>query len=386
MVAALLGATGQRVGLYTSPHLVDITERIVLDGAPIGADGFVALLEGLGPTFDAAAEALGEPLTHFDALTAAALVAIAEARLDALVVEVGIGGAADDTNVVDAAVAVVTNVDLDHTRSLGTTRAEIAAEKAGVIKQGAIAVIGEVDGDVGSALARRCHSVSATPWRMGREVRLIRHAPTADGREVLVETPAGRHEALVPLRGAHQAANAACALAAAEAFVGRRLTDQEVRSGFGHVSNPAHLEYFGEGPAAVVDVAHNPHGAAALAGALEEAFGERPRILVFGAGPDKDAARMLEHLGPRVRAAVFTEYADAPPLGCGHPGRPRRRVGYPDVRAVADPAAAVQRAAALARAEDLVVLTGSHYWIGAVHPGLPAVFGRRGRGGQPPSS
>jgi dihydrofolate synthase / folylpolyglutamate synthase len=383
MVAALLGAAGHRVGLYTSPHLVDITERTVLGGAPIGEDTFARLVERLRPTFAAAGSALGEPVTHFDALTTVALVAFAEAAVDAAVMEVGIGGANDDTNVVDAAVAVVTNVDLDHTRSLGTTRAEIAMEKAGVIKDGATAVVGDVDDDVAAVLIGRCRAVGAVPWRVGSEVRLLSQGPAAGGRLVVVDTPARRYEALVPLRGAHQAANAACALAAAEAFVGRGLTDDEVRAGFGSVVNPAHLEYVGDGPSAVVDVAHNPHGAVALAAALEEAFGDRPRVLVFGTGPDKDAAGMLGHLRPHVRAAVCTEYAHAPHRDAAALADLAASLGYPAVSAVPDPAAAVAAAAGLA-GSDLVVLTGSHYWIGAVHPALRAAFGRRGA--QPPSS
>ena len=377
MISSLLVAAGHRVGLYTSPHLVDVTERAAIDDLPIGADTFVRLVDRLRPTLEAAGDAVGEPVTHFDALTALALVAFAETGVDAMVVEVGIGGANDDTNVIDGAVAVVTNVDLDHTRTLGATRTEIAAEKAGVIKEGGIAVIGEVDEAVSAILDRRCRAVGATPWRLGREVRLCRQVPAPGGREVVVDTPARRYEALVPLRGAHQAANAAGALAAAEAFLGRALADDEVATGLGSLANPAHLEYRGEGPAAVVDVAHNPHGAAALAVALEEAFGARPRVLVFGAGPDKDAARMLDHLRGHIRAAVFTEYAGAPHRDAAALAALAADLGYPGCSAVADPLDAVASASALARSGELVVLTGSHYWIGAVHPELGRIFGRR---------
>ncbi len=377
MVSALLSASGAHVGLYTSPHLVDVTERIALDNAAITAERFVALVDALGPTFAAAGAALGESVTHFDVLTSMALVAFAEAGVDAMVIEVGIGGANDDTNVVDAEVAVVTNVDLDHARYLGATREEVAAQKAGIIKRSAVAVLGEVDRGVLGILEARCAEVGATPWRLGREVRVLAHAPAPGGRDVVVATPGGRYEVRVPLRGAHQAANAACALAATEAFLGAPIPGPVVAAAMAAMANPAHLELFGDGPAAAVDVAHNPHGAAALAASLTEAFSDRPRVLVFGVSPDKDAATMLERLADHVAAGVFTQSPDAPHRPPTELAAMARSLGYPEAEVATHPLDALGVARDRAAGGELVVLTGSHYWIGAVYPELEAVFGPR---------
>jgi dihydrofolate synthase/folylpolyglutamate synthase len=191
----------------------------------------------------------------------------------------------------------------------------------------------------------------------------------------MVETPGGRYETRVPLRGAHQAVNAACALGAAEGFLGGPVPPGVVALAMATMANPAHLELFGEGPSAAVDVAHNTHGAAALAASLEEAFGDRPRVLVFGVGPDKDATAMLERLGNHVRAAVFTQCQDAPHRPPKELADLAQSIGYPETRVRVDPLQALQTAKALAQEGELVVATGSHYWIGAVYPELEAIFG-----------
>jgi dihydrofolate synthase/folylpolyglutamate synthase len=374
MISALLRARGHRVGLYTSPHLVDVTERIALDDVPISHQRFVDLFESLAPTFEAVGTRLGEPITHFEALTAMALVAFAQEQADALVIEVGIGGTHDDTNVVDAKVAVVTNVDLDHARYLGNTREEVAAQKAGIIKASAVAVLGDIDPAIVGILEARCAEVGATPWRLGQEFQVLHQAPAPGGRLVAVATPHGCYEVRIPLRGAHQAANAACALAASEAFLGGPLPPSSLAA-LETMANPAHLELFGDGPAAAVDVAHNPHGAAALAAALEEAFGPRPQVLVFGVSPDKDAAEMLRRLGRNVSGAVFTRCPDAPHREPEDLAELAQSLGYHRVLVEADPMQAVHTARSLAHDEELIVLTGSHYWIGAVYLHLVEVFG-----------
>jgi dihydrofolate synthase/folylpolyglutamate synthase len=181
------------------------------------------------------------------------------------------------------------------------------------------------------------------------------------------------------LRGAHQAANAACALGAAEAFLGAPVPAEAVASAMATMANPAHLELFGEGPAVAVDVAHNTHGAGALAASLEEAFGDRARVLVFGVGPDKDAAAMLERLGDHVQAAVFTQCGDAPHRSPEELAALARSIGFPETLVRAHPLVALQTARALAQGGELVVATGSHYWIGAVYPELEAIFGPASR-------
>lgn len=382
LVAALLQASGLRVGHYVSPHLLQITERIGLDGRAIPDGEFCSLVDELAPLFDRAPEGCGQRLTHFDALTAMALVAFDRWKPDVLAVEVGIGGRRDATNVVDGRVALITNVDLDHTQLLGATEELIAEEKVGIIKPGAVAVLGEPTEAVDAVFRRRCSEVGATAWVAGRDIHVSR-LPDGAAR---VDTPGGTYRVRVPFAGPHQARNAACALAGAEAFLGGTLPASVVDRAWRELVNPGHFEVLGEPPGAVVDVAHNPHGVRALVAALEDAGWAGRHVVVFSAGRDKDARAMLERLRPLTATLVLTQAPpDAPSRSVAELAELARSVGFAHLETEADPARAVRAARELAAPGELVVCTGSHYWIGAVYQLLLDLFGapvagRRGYG------
>jgi len=367
LAAAVLTATGRRTGLFTSPHLEVITERIAIDGVAITEAEFTELTVRLATELEAAvADRPGAP-THFELLTALGFAAFADADLDALVLEVGLGGRLDATNVVDGQVAVITNIALDHTDALGATRELIATEKAGIVKPGAVAVLGEQDPAVRAVLEDRCAQVGATPWRLGEEFALLENVAHPRGRRITVVTPTGRYEDLVvPFHGAHQGRNAACALAALDGFLGRAPEQDLVAGAFGAAANPGRFELIAGSPPLVIDVAHNPHGAAALVETLDEVFPGRERVLVVGINPHKQAEEMLAVMLTGTRAVVTTQVFDAPAIPATALARMAESLGHRLVRAAPDSRQAVDLALELARPDDVIVCTGSHYWIGTV--------------------
>ncbi|HWD23929.1 MAG TPA: Mur ligase family protein, partial [Acidimicrobiales bacterium] len=312
-IDAALTAVGLRTGRYTSPHLEDVRERITITGEPIAAGEFSRLVSLVEEVVDRWND-VDRP-THFEALTAVGLLAFAGAGLDAHVLEVGIGGRVDATNVAVGRVAVVTNVEFDHTELLGSTRVAIALEKAGIIKPGAVAVIGERDAGPRTAIVTHCAAVGATPWRLGAEIRIVDDVATAFGRRIDVATPYGVIAGIeVPMHGQHQALNAALAAAASEAFLDRRLDGTTLSDAWRDLVNPGRFEIIEGPPTVVIDVAHNPHGVRALVDTLEERFPGRPRIVVVGINPHKDAEVMLARLQEGTRALITTEVTNAPAI------------------------------------------------------------------------
>jgi dihydrofolate synthase/folylpolyglutamate synthase len=311
MVDALLRAFGLRVGRYTSPHLESITERIALDGEPLSAENFVAAYDDVAPYAGLLDARSPEPLTYFELTTAMAFAAFAEAPVDAAVVEVGLGGAWDATNVLDAPVVVVTPIDLDHTQLLGDTVAEIAAEKAGIIHSGATLIAAVQQPDAAEPLIRRAAEVGATVAREGLEFGVISREVAVGGQMLTLQSLGGVYEEVfLPLHGAHQAQNAAVALAAVEAFLGagpeRPVDIEAVREGFAQVTSPGRLERVRSSPTVLLDAAHNPAGIRALAEALTEDFSFGRLVAVLAVLDDKDARSMLEILEPVVDAVVVT--------------------------------------------------------------------------------
>ncbi len=366
-----LRALGRRTGRYTSPHLEEIRERITLDGAPIAQDAFAAHVSAVRAAIDAHLASGGARPTHFEALTAVAFSAFAASGPDALVLEVGIGGRNDATNTADSSVGVVTNVDLDHTEVLGSTREAIATEKAGIIKPGATAVIGSVPPEVRSVLDGHCREVDATPWRFGREIQLLSDTAEGSRRRIVVATPNGRTEVALGFWGRHQAENAALALGALEAFLDGPVDPVLLDRAWQSAENPGRFEILEGTATVVVDVAHNPHGVRALVETLVERFGERRWVVVLGVNPHKDAEAMLESLRDRTRDLITTEVDDAPAVPATTLAKLARELGFPHVEVEVDPARAVRHALSCATPDDVVVLTGSHYWIGRVHGALP---------------
>ncbi|MDI5964766.1 bifunctional tetrahydrofolate synthase/dihydrofolate synthase [Streptantibioticus silvisoli] len=314
MIETLLRAFELRTGRYTSPHVESVTERISLDGEPISVERFVATHADVKPYADMVDASQPYRLSFFEMLTAMAYAAFADAPVDVAVVEVGLGGEWDATNVIDGQVAVVTPIGLDHTDKLGSTPGEIAVEKSGIIKRGATAVIAQQPADAATTLLKRAVEVDATVAREGMEFGVTHREVAVGGQMLTLRGLGGEYEQVyLPLHGAHQAHNAAVALAAVEAFFGigstrpGRLLDLDtVRGAFAAVTSPGRLEVVRRSPTVVLDAAHNPHGALAAAAAVQEAFGFSHLVGVIGASADKDVRGVLEAFEPIMAEVVVT--------------------------------------------------------------------------------
>ena len=313
MIESLLRADGLRTGRFTSPHLMSVTERITIDGAPISEERFDATWNEIEPYVALIDERQidGVAMTFFEIITAMAYAAFADAPIDVAVVEVGLGGTWDATNVADADVAVVTPIDLDHTHLLGPGIAEIAREKAGIIKPGAHAILAGQRLEAAEVLLQRCTEMGALPQREGIDFGVIDRRLAVGGQMIRVNGAEGPvDDIFLPLYGAHQAANAAQALAAVEAFLGLKALNPDVaREGFAAVHFPGRMEVVRRSPAVVLDVAHNPHGATATAAAIGEAFGFSPLIGVVAIMADKDARGLLTVFEEIMNQVVVTQVA-----------------------------------------------------------------------------
>jgi dihydrofolate synthase/folylpolyglutamate synthase len=314
MIEALLSAFDLRTGRYTSPHVQSITERISLDGFPIEAERFIETYNDIKPYIEMVDSSQEFRLSFFEVLTGMAYAAFADAPVDVAVVEVGMGGSWDATNVIDASVAVVTPIDLDHTDRLGSTPAQIAAEKAGVIKQGATVVLAQQPVDAAQVMLKKAVEVDATVAREGMEFGVAAREVAVGGQMVTLRGLGGEYEEIfLPLYGAHQAHNAAVALAAVEAFFGvgaeraRTLDMDTIRKAFASVAVPGRLEVVRRSPTVVLDAAHNPSGARASAEGITESFGFSRLIGVVGASGDKDVRGLLEAFEPIFAEVVVTQ-------------------------------------------------------------------------------
>ncbi len=373
LATALLVETGLSVGSYTSPHLERVNERIAWNGREID-DGTLDELLGLLATIE---PHLPEVPSYFEILTGAAFRWFADVAVDAAILEVGLGGTWDATNVATGQVAVVTNVSIDHVEYLGPTRLDIAREKAGIVKPGATLVLGEADPALREPFLDRG---AAQVLLRGEDFGVRTNRMAHGGRIVDVFTPEARYDDLfLSLHGAHQADNAAVALTAAEALLDRPLDPALVATVCGRVDVPGRLEVVGHAPLVLLDGAHNVAGAHALREALAEEFPAAARTLVVGLLQPKDPAEMLDALGvvdaerlivceaPSPRAQPAEAVADA-----------ARGLGLPAdrVEAIPDVAAALGRARSLAAPDAQVVVTGSLYVAGAARAAAhPAATG-----------
>jgi len=328
MVDALVRAFGLRPGRYTSPHLHAVTERITVDGDPLSDERFTEVFDEVLPYVELVDARSPVRVTFFEVLTAMAFAAFADAPVDLALLEVGLGGSWDATNVVQAATCIVLPVGLDHVPLLGTTLGEIALEKAGIIHPGATVVLAAQQPAAAEVLLHRCVEVGATVAREGLEFGVVDRRTAVGGQLVSLQGLAGRYdEVFLPLHGAYQAQNAACALAAVEAFLGGgtgSLDPEAVRQGFADVSSPGRLEVVRSSPTVLVDAAHNPHGMAATVSALGDAFSFTYLVAVVACLADKDARAMLEVLEPAVSAIVVTESSSP------------RRLPVEELRAIAE--------------------------------------------------
>jgi dihydrofolate synthase/folylpolyglutamate synthase len=362
MVVALLGSVGLDAGSYTSPHLERVNERIGYAGEPIGDDELDELLRVVA----LAEDALSERASYFEVLTAAALRWFADVAARVAVVEVGLGGTWDATNVVDGQVAVVTNVSIDHVDYLGPTRADIASEKAGIVASGATLVLGETDPDLAATFSGRG---PARTLLRDRDFGVRSSVLAVGGRVLDLYTPGGAYpDVVLPLHGAHQADNAAVALAAAEAFLGAAVPREAVASAFATVRSPGRLEVVGRSPLVILDGAHNVAGAEALRRALAEEFAVAARTLVVGLLREKEPHEMLTALGIDDAARVVCCRAPSPraldPAAIAAAAHDLG-VAPESVETVETVAEAVGAALADAPRDGQVVVTGSLYVVGA---------------------
>lgn len=385
MVESLLRAFHRRTGRTTSPHLQLVTERIAIDGKPIHPRDFVRIYEEIKPYLQMADDksvAEGGPLmSKFEVLVALAYAAFADAPVDVAVIEVGLGGRWDATNVINAEVAVVTPVGMDHTDRLGNTLGEIAAEKAGIIKPRPeaedyltpaenVVIVGKQDPEAMKVILEQAVEVEAAVARLDMEFGVVESTIAVGGQQLILRGLGGEYtDIFLPLSGAHQAENAAVALAAVEAFFGaaadRALDIEIVREGFAQVQSPGRLERLRSAPTVFIDAAHNPHGAAALGAALDRDFEFRRLIGVVGVLGDKDARGILENLEPYLHEVVCTQTTSERALDAYDLAEYAREIyGDERVHVTEDLPGAVELAIELAEDTDVqsgsgVVITGS---------------------------
>ncbi len=314
MIERLLREHNLRTGRFTSPHLHVLNERISIDGRPISDEALADTWDEVAPLVamvDGQLATKGEvPLTYFEVVTVLAYAAFADTPVDVAVVEVGLGGTWDATNVADATVAVVTPISLDHTEMLGDRVEDIAEEKAGIFTEGGFVVMAQQPVDAAEVLLRRAVESGSTIAREGLEFGVVRREVAVGGQQVTVKGLAGEYdELLLPLHGPHQAHNLVVAMAAVEAFLGngtQRLDPAVVVEALEDVTSPGRLEVVRPSPAVVVDAAHNVGGMEALVTALDEAFGFRHLVGVVGVLAGKDAEAMLGVLEPVLDEIVVT--------------------------------------------------------------------------------
>ena len=315
LIERLLRETGLRTGRFTSPHLVSFNERISIDGEPVANEVFVEVWRDIAPVLeivDAQLESEGEAkLTYFEAIAILGFAVFADAPVDVLVLEVGMGGEWDSTNVANGDVAVFTPIALDHTDRIGLTVAEIAKTKAGIIKPDAIVVSAIQTADAVRELEAKAEILDVPIRWLGVDFELLETTPTKIGQTLSVRSLAGTYRDLaMPIHGHFQAENAALAIAAVEAFLGggeQRLMDDVVRVALADVASPGRLQVIDHQPLVILDGAHNPHGAKALAAALANSFGSPETIAVIAMLEEKDLPGFLANLDPAIKHYVVTQ-------------------------------------------------------------------------------
>jgi dihydrofolate synthase/folylpolyglutamate synthase len=376
MIDTLLRALNLRTGRFTSPHVETMHERISIDGEPLDDEQFVRAFTEVAAYTQLVDAEQEHPLSFFEAIVGMAFSAFADAPVDVAVVEVGMGGSWDATNVADGSVAVVLPIAVDHANYLGGTVTDIAIEKAGIIKDGATAILAEQSTEVATVLLARATQVGATVAREGLEFGVISRVPAVGGQTVSLQGLRARYDDIfLPLYGAHQAQNAAVALAAVEAFVGDEpLSDDLVRAAFAEVTSPGRLEVIRRSPTIVLDAAHNPSGAEAAAAALEDSFVFTPLIGVIGVMADKDYEGVLAAFEPHLAHLICTQNSTPRAMPAQVLGQAARAVfGQDRVTVVPRLEDAIDQAAALAEAGEAfgdalgsggVLVTGSVVTVG----------------------
>ena len=309
MIDSLLFAHGLRTGRFTSPHLETYLERIAINGQPIDPKALIFAFNDIAAYLDLMDTKFPDPISFFEAITALGFVAFAEHPVDVAVIEVGMGGEWDATNVIDAEVSVIMPIGFDHMEYLGHTLHAIASTKAGIIKEGGFIVLAQQEPEAAKELIRKAAEVGADVVREGIEYSVTSRAVAVGGQLITIKGIHDTYEDIyLPLHGRHQAANAATALVAVEAFFGEQPLDIEaVRAGFAAATSPGRCEVVHRDPTIILDAAHNPHGAKALAETLANEFNFDEIMAVVGVFGDKDAIGILQELEPVVDHVIVTQ-------------------------------------------------------------------------------
>ncbi len=396
MIAAILAAAGYRTGLYTSPHLDRLEERIVVNGQCCSADAIVSLLDQLRPTVAAldaipplSADGSSTPLaapTWFEITTAMAMLYFAEELVDLAVIEVGLGGRLDSTNVVNPLVSIITSISFDHMKQLGSTLAAIAREKAGIIKPGVPVVSGVMAAEARQSIDEVRLRMQSRILQLGedfdfryRAPRDLDHFDSASEMEFLMPSDEAkpRYAKLhLSLIGRHQAANAAVALSAIEEIrsQGWTIPESAIRRGLAEVRWPARVEIIGRNPTVVLDAAHNVASITSLLETLDESFSAAaPRILIFGTSQDKQIKSMLELLLPRFDHVVLTRYTSNPrSVQVAELAALAEELSPAKVEECENPAHAWRRARELASEKHLICVAGSFFLAAEVRAAIKA--------------
>lgn len=364
MIAAALSAAGKRTGLHTKPHLRSVVERARIDGVPVTEERFAALIEELIPAIDATAAEFMRP-SYYETLLALAFLYFAQENVDAAVIEVGIGGKLDGTNVLHPLVSVITNVGLDHTEILGDTVEQIAADKAGIAKAGIPLVSGVDRPGARAVIEEQCARVGA-PFLFVPDLVRVRDAGSGSfSQRFTLETSQSEYHIELPLLGEFQQRNAACAVVALEQLPAElRPNRAAVELGFSRVDLPGRMEYFPSHPGVIFDVAHNPDKAENLVRSLRAVFPDRHFTFVIAIGESKDAAEILRVLAQLPATMIFTSFEARGRSAV----KPQRLASIAESaglwgRSVSDPAEAFAIARRNAAADEIVVVTGSTFVV-----------------------
>jgi dihydrofolate synthase/folylpolyglutamate synthase len=365
MLASIFQAAGKRVGLHTKPHLASVTERIRVDGAPIGDDAFGELMGELMPAFERVAAEHGRP-SYYETLLAMAFVAFAQAGVDVAVIEAGIGGLLDGTNVLQPRVSIITNVSLDHTEILGETTALIARDKAGIAKPGIPLVSDVDDADARREIEDACRAAGAPFVSVRDTVTIEARRGERYGQSFTITTPVDRYDLSLPVLGAFQQRNAAVAIRALEQLAGDlRPAKPAIEEGLARLVIPGRMEFFPSHPALVFDVAHNPDKMSHLVDALAETFPDRRFSFIIAMAETRDIPAILEPLRRLPATFTFTGFDNV----AGRTAtRPQRIASIAEElglwgRAIRDPVDALSIARRNADASDIVVVTGSTFVV-----------------------
>lgn len=375
MIERLLREMGLRTGRFTSPHLVRLNERMAIDGEPVSDEVLFEVWNDIAPVLeivDAELEAAGDTkLTFFEALAVLGFAVFADAPVDVLVLEVGMGGTWDSTNVADGDVAVFTPISIDHAERLGNTVAEIADTKAGIIKPGAFVITAPQPSEAEQVIKSKSDDIADHYARFGEQFEVTDIRVESGGQRFNLRGLAREYEDIfIPLHGDHQAQNAAVALAAVEAFVGggtRPIIDDVIRAGFADVSSPGRLQVIDRKPLTILDAAHNPGGAVTLATALRESFGSPDAIGVISMLGDKDAEHFFETLRDSFERLVITQSTSPRAVPAGDLAEVAKTY-FDQVDIAADATSALKFARSLN--PEAIVVSGSISLVGDVLKGI----------------